>query len=114
VRVKVLPEGVEGTWVLGGGEARAFAGGFELRMNPAAELRISAGGREVVVKLFELRELQEIFQHLYFGRFNHDRRYAPGEVPVEAFRIRDIRELLDDVLLEVDLRDGTVRLRDGG
>ena len=113
VRVNVLPEGAEGTWRLDGGEARAFAGGFELTMNPASELRISAGGRELAVKLFELRELQDIFKNLYFGRFNRDRRYEPGEVPTEAFRIRQIRELLDDVRLDADIRDGSMRRREG-
>lgn len=113
VRVNVLPEGTEGTWQLDGGEARAFAGGFELTMNPASELRISAGGRDLAVKLFELRELQDIFKNLYFGRFNRNRQYEPGEVPAEAFQIRQIRELLDDVLLDVDMRDGSIRRRNG-
>jgi hypothetical protein len=113
VRVNVLPEGAEGSWRLDGGETHVFAGGFELRMNPASDLRISAGGRECAVKLFELPELQDIFRNLYTGRFNGGKRYEPGEVPAEEFRIRQVRELLDDVRLEMDMRDGSIRRCNG-
>jgi hypothetical protein len=40
---------------------------------------------------------------LYFGWFNKDKRYKPGEVPAACFKLAEIREILDNVVLNVEI-----------
>ncbi len=78
-----------------------FSEEVRCRINVAADVQIEVDGVVQTVKLFEMDELQKIFKHLYFGYFNQDRRYKPGEVPPSAYELGRIKELLSNVDLRV-------------
>ncbi len=107
VRVDATANGqpAVGSYWLDDGPRQPFQGGFQLAMPPAATLHVLAAGQQKAVKLFELPELQAIFANLYTGGFLGSGAYSPGEAPVEAFQIRRIRELLDDVRVTVEFND---------
>lgn len=88
-------------WVGDQTEKTSFSERIHCRIDVAADVNIEVGGVVRVVKLFELKELQTIFKNLYFGYFNEDRRYAPGEVPASGFELRRIKEILGKVDLEI-------------
>jgi hypothetical protein len=71
-------------------------------MKAASKLYVEVQGQVNVIQLFELPELQDIFKNLYFGRFNKDKHYNPGEVPAEEFKLSKIREILDNVELDLN------------
>jgi len=73
-------------------------------MRPSSVLRIRSEGLVKEIRLIELPALQEVFRSLYLGSFNTNDAYSSGEVPVEAFQIARIREVLDAVELEVEMR----------
>ncbi|SFB03246.1 hypothetical protein SAMN05216312_10381 [Cohnella sp. OV330] len=89
-------------WIGDQPEKTPFSERIDCRINVAADVNIEVDGVVRIVKLFELEELQTIFKNLYFGYFNQDRRYAPGEVPVSAYELGRIKEILS----KVDLRIG--------
>ncbi|CAI6051389.1 CehA/McbA family metallohydrolase [Cohnella sp. JJ-181] len=103
--VRVFKDGkpAEGRFWIGGQPEKApFSARIGCRIGVADHVHIEVGGVVRTVKLFELPELQAIFKSLYFGDFNRDRRYAPGEVPASAFELARIKKLLSEVELEVE------------
>jgi transcriptional regulator with XRE-family HTH domain len=93
----------QGYYSLGeSGERLYFDGTIRVSMKAAAKLHVEVNGKEKTIRLFELPELQDIFRNLYFGRFNKDKRYNPGEVPASEFKLSRIREILDNVELELN------------
>lgn len=81
----------------------SFRGTAKLKMNPASKLYVVSNGITRTILLFQLEELQSIFKELYFGRFNSDGKYNPGEVPAEYFKLHEIKKILDDVTIHIDL-----------
>jgi hypothetical protein len=75
-------------------------------MGLASRLSISVGGHVKIIRLFEMEELQTIFKNLYFGYFNQNKKYLPGEVSAEQFKLKQIREMLDKVKFSVDFDKG--------
>ncbi len=75
---------------------------LSLKMKLVSNLNIEVEGQVKIIKLFELKELQNIFKYLYMGSFNADRLYNPGEIPSCEFKLDKIREILDNVNLEVN------------
>jgi hypothetical protein len=93
----------EGTYWLDDTSGRiAFEGTISLKMRPSSRLHVEVDGQTKTIRLIELKELQQIFKNLYFGYFNKDRRYFPGEVPAEQFKLARIREILDHVEMDVE------------
>ncbi|WP_217592067.1 CehA/McbA family metallohydrolase [Cohnella sp. GbtcB17] len=88
-------------WIGGQPEKTPFSERIDCRIDVAADVHIEVDGVVRIVKLFELEELQAIFKNLYFGYFNEDRRYAPGEVPASAFELGRIKEMLSKVDLRI-------------
>lgn len=79
-----------------------FDGNISLSMRIASKLYVEVNGKVKTIRLFELPELQEIFRNLYFGKFNSDRRYNPGEVPAAEFKLSYIRSILDNVKMDLN------------
>ncbi|NQX59949.1 CehA/McbA family metallohydrolase [Paenibacillus qinlingensis] len=67
----------------------------------ASEVNIEVAGIVKKVKLFEMDELQQIFKNLYFGYFNQDKQYAPGEVPASYFELARMKKILSKVDLQI-------------
>ncbi|MCL2361620.1 MAG: CehA/McbA family metallohydrolase [Defluviitaleaceae bacterium] len=76
-----------------------FEKSLSLQADITKDINVEAAGETKTIRLFELLELQKIFKGLYFGRFNHDKRYLPGEVPAAEFKIKEIKEILDSCQL---------------
>ncbi|MFD0673038.1 CehA/McbA family metallohydrolase [Cohnella sp. GCM10027633] len=97
VTVRAFKDGepAEGTFRIGDHPAKLpFSERFRCSIYVSDAVHIEVDGVVRTVKLFELDELQAIFKSLYFGDFNRDRRYVPGEVPASAFELKRIREVL--------------------
>ena len=97
----------KGFYWVGGGEKCTFEEKINLKIKVCDDIHIQVGGEVKTLRLFELPELQEIFKNLYFGRFNEDMRYMPGEVPPEAFCLKRIKKILDSVQISVEFKDCT-------
>ena len=89
-------------WLDGSPVKNGFEGSFSLSMGATSVLKVETGVETKTVRLFELPELQDIFANLYTGRFNRDRLFNPGEVPAGEFRLGRIREILDNVEINLD------------
>ncbi len=89
-------------WLDEEGRKFSFEGVIQLKMKVSSLLNIEVDGQIKVIRLFELKELQDIFKNLYFGRFNATRAYRPGEVPAEEFKLARIREILDHVDIKIE------------
>ncbi len=105
VNITVLKGGrpAEGMYWLDedGGKIR-FKGVIQLKMKVSSAVSIEVDGQIKVIRLFERKELQDIFKNLYFGRFNTDKAYKPGEVPAEEFKLARIRDILDHVDMKIE------------
>ncbi|HZJ57901.1 MAG TPA: CehA/McbA family metallohydrolase [Clostridia bacterium] len=101
VKVTVLKDNgpASGVYSIEGGSEHPFENEIDIKMGVSSGLRITVGDEIRTIRLFELEELQDIFKNLYFGRFNAHNRYLPGEVPADCFRLRRIRQILDEVEL---------------
>jgi len=106
VHVRVTCGGIvcRGTHQVDEDQEYAFQDSFQLSMRPSSVLRIRSDGLVKEIRLIELPALQDVFRSLYLGSFNTNDAYSSGEVPVEAFQIARIREVLDAVELEVEMR----------
>ncbi|MCL2352316.1 MAG: CehA/McbA family metallohydrolase [Firmicutes bacterium] len=104
VNISVTKDGrpANGFYRAGGGDRLPFGKEICLRVNPAEDIHVEVGGEVKTARLFELPELQGIFRNLYFGGFNADMRWLPGEVPAEAFRLKRIKEILDSAEMAVE------------
>ena len=105
VQIRVKNGGLpcSGMYQVDSGPECSFSGEIHMQMRPASVLRVKVGNLEREIRLVALPALQEIFQSLYLGRFNESGCFSPGEVPVEAFQISRIREILDAVVLEIEM-----------
>lgn len=104
VTVKVTQDGkrVNGRfWIDDNISKVTFSEEFQCNIKVTSEVNIEVGGIVKKIKLFELDELQHIFKNLYFGYFNSNNRYAPGEVPAEYFELSRIKKILKKVDLEI-------------
>ena len=104
VRVSVSKNNspAEGLYSIDDGPETPFKGEIHLKMKVSARLNLRVGDQVKTIRLFELKELQDIFKNLYFGWFNSDKKYLPGDIPAEYFQLKRIREILDKVELSVD------------
>jgi len=82
-----------------------FDGKVSCIIKPHETITIKVGNETKKIELFWHKPLQDIFRNLYTGEFNRSGTYKPGEVPAEAFRIREIREILDNVQLTLYFKD---------
>jgi len=92
----------KGVYWVADGEKLPFEKSINLKVNIAEEIFVEVAKEIKTIRLFELPKLQEIFRNLYFGEFNHNKQYMPGEVPAEAFKIREIKKILDSCQLALD------------
>jgi len=96
-------KGAEGVYWLDDTDERIpFQTSIKLKMKVSSKLNIQVDGCVRTIRLFELPELQRIFKNLYFGWFNKDKKYRPGEVPAHEFKLARIREILDHVEMCID------------
>lgn len=102
--VKVMQNGkpAEGTFRVDDAQLQTgFSDEFHSRIKVTSVVHVEVGGTVKTIKLFELEELQRIFKNLYFGYFNTDNRYVPGEVPPECFELPRIHKILKKVHIEL-------------
>jgi hypothetical protein len=78
-----------------------FSKEIHCKIKVASDVNIEVAGVVKKVKLFEMDELQTLFRNLYFGYFNQDNRYAPGEVPAACFELSRIKKILSKVDLQI-------------
>jgi hypothetical protein len=104
VTVRVMKAGkpVDGLfWIDDRMSKEEFSKEVHCKIQVASEVNIEVDGIVKKVKLFELDELQSIFKNLYFGHFNQDNRYVPGEVPAIHFELARIKSILSKVDLQI-------------